>query len=159
HHLKAQGITALYISHKIDEVMEIADGVTVLRDGRWVATRPTADLPAAELVTMMVGRTISQMYPRQERMPGATALQVRGLTAFHPEDEASEVLSAIDLDVREGEIVGIYGLMGSGRTELLSTLFGAWEGRLRFDAFTVGGAPVTPASPRAMMGQGLGFLT
>jgi D-xylose transport system ATP-binding protein len=159
HHLKAEGITALYISHKIDEVMEIADRVTVLRDGGWVATRPTAGLSPGELVTMMVGRTISQMYPRQERTPGPPALQVRGLTAWHPEEDESEVLSSIDLEVREGEIVGIYGLMGSGRTELLSALFGAWEGRLRFDAFTVASRAVTPASPRAMMEHGLGFLT
>jgi ABC-type sugar transport system ATPase subunit len=158
-HLKAQGITALYISHKIDEVMAIADQVTVLRDGRWVGTRPTAAIDAAELVTLMVGRTISQMYPRVVRRPGRSAMRIRGLDVFDPEAPESRVLSAIDLEVHEGEIVGIYGLIGSGRTELLTALFGAWPGRISYDELTVGGQPADPASPKAMMRHGLGFLT
>jgi D-xylose transport system ATP-binding protein len=158
-HLKAQGITALYISHKIDEVMAISDRVTVLRDGRWVGSRPTASIGAAELVTMMVGRTIAQMYPRVARKPGKSAMRVRGLDAFAPGDGEAKVLSGIDLEVHQGEIVGLYGLIGSGRTELLTALFGAWPGRLSYDEFTIAGRLANPASPKAMMRRGLGFLT
>src|SRR5262249_1317368 len=139
--LRAQGITALYISHKIDEVMEIADPVTVLRDGRWVGTRPIAGLAGADLVAMMVGRTIAQMYPRVERRPGPPALTIRGLTAFHPEATGTAILADIDLQLHEGEIVGLYGLVGSGRTELLSAIFGAWPASLPFDQFTVPALP------------------
>ncbi len=157
--LKAQGITSLYISHKIEEVMEITDRVTVLRDGCHVETRPTASLKPAELVTMMVGRSISQMYPRTERQPGETVLRARGLNVSDPERPERRVLSDIDLDIRAGEIVGLYGLVGSGRTELLTALFGAWPGRVDFAELTVRGRPVVPTSPKAMMKAGLGFLT
>jgi D-xylose transport system ATP-binding protein len=86
-------------------------------------------------------------------------MRVRGLDAFAPGDGEARVLSSIDLEVHEGEIVGLYGLIGSGRTELLTALFGAWPGRLRYDEFTIAGRPANPASPKAMMRRGLGFLT
>ncbi len=158
-HLRATGITAVYISHKIDEVKEISDTVTVLRDGRLVGTETTRTLGASDIVTMMVGRSISQMYPRAARTPGAPRLAVRGLTLYDPADSRRAVVKAADIEARAGEIVGIYGLMGSGRTELLTGLFGGWPGRFKADRFEVGGRPVRPSSPRAMMALGVGFLT
>src|SRR4029077_6535442 len=101
----------------------------------------------------------AQMYPRVARQPGGSVMRVRGLDAFAPGDGETKILSDIDLEVHEGEIVGLYGLIGSGRTGLLTALFGAWPGRLRYDEFTVGGRPAVPASPKAMMRRGLGFLT
>jgi D-xylose transport system ATP-binding protein len=157
--LRAEGITALYISHKIDEVMAISDRVTVLRDGGFVGTEPTAALDGGRLVSMMVGRSISQMYPRAERQPGPVALRVRGLSVSRPDDPESQLLSGIDLDLHAGEIAGIYGLVGSGRTELLTALFGAWPGRVRFAEYQVHGKPARPRSPAAMMRLGLGLLT
>jgi D-xylose transport system ATP-binding protein len=158
-HLRAAGITALYISHKIDEVKEITDTVTVLRDGQYVGTQPTSALSGADIVTMMVGRTISQMYPRTEREPGQPRLTVRGFTLYDPASSERPVVRDVNLEARAGEIVGIYGLMGSGRTELLTGLFGAWPGRWQAERFEVSGKPVRPTSPRAMMARGVGFLT
>jgi D-xylose transport system ATP-binding protein len=157
--LKAQGITALYISHKIEEVMAISDRVTVLRDGRFVGTRPTAGLNPSELVSMMVGRPISQMYPRVARTPGPPVLSVRGLSSFDAAQPDRAVLRGVDLDVHAGEIVGLYGLVGAGRTELLTALFGAWPGRVTFDRYDVRGKAAMPRSPKAMMARGLGLLT
>jgi D-xylose transport system ATP-binding protein len=157
--LKAQGITALYISHKIEEVMAISDRVTVLRDGRFVGTRPTSGLNPSELVSMMVGRPISQMYPRVARTPGPPVLSVRGLSSFDAAQPDRAVLSGVDLDIHAGEIVGLYGLVGAGRTELLTALFGAWPGRVTFDRYDVRGEAAVPRSPKAMMARGLGFLT
>ena len=158
-HLRDSGITALYISHKIEEVKDISDTVTVLRDGRYVGTEPTDSLTPSEIVTMMVGRTISQMYPREERTPGTARLSVRKLTLYDPADSQKRVVDGADIDAHEGEIVGIYGLMGSGRTELLTGLFGAWDGHFDVEQFEVGGRRVRPRSPRAMMAHGVGFLT
>ncbi|MEQ8964854.1 MAG: sugar ABC transporter ATP-binding protein [Azospirillaceae bacterium] len=160
--LRARGITALYISHKIDEVMAVADAATVLRDGCFVATRQREDLTAGDLVSLMVGRSIEQMYPRVERTPGAVALSVEGLTTHPPhvpETPDTAVLRDIDLAIRHGEILGLYGLVGAGRTELLTTLFGAWPGPVRFRSYAVDGRPVVPTSPAVMMGHGLGLLT
>jgi len=162
HALRRQGITALYISHKIDEVMEIADSVSVLRDGRHVSTRPKADFTADDLISSMVGRPISQMYPRVARQAGEPVLRVRGLTAWPahvPQTPDTAVLKSIDMDLGRGEILGIYGLVGAGRTELLNALFGAWAGPLSFDLYEVAGEPARPDSPRAMMDRGLGLLT
>jgi len=159
--LRARGITSLYISHKLDEIIAISDATTVLRDGRFVVTRPTDELTPDAIASHMVGRQMSSMYPRTERALGDTALDVRGLRAYpagQPESERRPVLHGVDLAVKRGEILGIYGLVGAGRTELLLSLFGAWPGRVTYDAFTVFGEEVAPASPEAMLRHGIGLL-
>ncbi len=157
--LRREGVTALYISHKIDEVMAISDSVTVLRDGMWVGTRPTSELEPADIVAMMVGRSIAQMYPRVEREPQESALSIEGLRTYRERVDDEPVLKNISFEARRGEILGIYGLMGSGRTELLTALFGAWNGPIRFDRFEIAGKPAVPRSPRVMMDLGVGLLT
>ncbi len=116
--LKADGVAIIYISHRMAEVFALGDRITVLRDGRRVRTLLPTEASPDELVRLMVGRSVDTTYPRQFRKPGATMLEVRGLSAVSG-------ISGIDLIVREGEIVGLCGLVGSGRTEVARAIFGA----------------------------------
>ena len=117
--LKEQGISLVYISHKMDEVFEICDEVSVLRDGKMVLTKATKETNMNELIAAMVGRTLDNRFPPVDNQPGNVVLSVQHLsTKFEPN------LKDITFDVREGEIFGLYGLVGAGRTELLETMFG-----------------------------------
>jgi ABC-type sugar transport system ATPase subunit len=157
--LKAKGVTALYISHKLEEIMAISDAVTVLRDGKLVETRRTANLTPQEIVRLMVGRPITQMYPREERSPGQIALEVEELTLYHPDLKTTKVIDNASFSLRSGEIVGLYGLMGSGRTELMAALYGAWPGAWTAKKFQISEKPLKPAEPKHAMSHGLGMLT
>ena len=118
--LKAQGISLVYISHKMDEIFEICDEVSVLRDGRMVMTRAIKDTNMDQLIRAMVGRSLGNRFPPVDNTPGDVILSVQHLsTKFEPH------LKDVSFDVREGEIFGLYGLVGAGRSELLETMFGA----------------------------------
>lgn len=117
--LRDQGISLIYISHKMDEIFEICDQVSVLRDGKLVATNDTKDTNLDELIAAMVGRSLENRFPTVDNDPGETILSVRNLsTKYKPH------LVDISFDVRKGEIFGLYGLVGAGRSELLQTIFG-----------------------------------
>ena len=116
--LRGEGAGIIYISHRLDEVAVIADRVTVLRDGRTVATRDLKDVDRAELVRLMVGRDIQAIFPKREVPIGAIALEVRGLGC------RAAGIHDVTFQVRRGEILGVAGLVGSGRTQLAETLFG-----------------------------------
>ena len=117
--LKEQGISLIYISHKMDEIFEICDEISVLRDGNLVMTKAAKDTNMNELITAMVGRSLESRFPPVDNTPGDTILSVRHLsTKYAPH------LQDITFDVREGEIFGLYGLVGAGRTELMETMFG-----------------------------------
>jgi ribose transport system ATP-binding protein len=149
--LKANNVTIIYISHRLHEIFEIGDRVTVLRDGQVVATRPLAGLTIAEIVRMMVGHSInSERMFREDVQVGDEVLRVEGLrrSANAPE---------VSFSVRHGEIVGVAGLVGSGRTEAMRAVFGAdprFAGRILVD-----GAPVTIGSPQDAVRHGLSLLT
>ncbi len=117
--LKAQGISLVYISHKMDEIFEICDEVSVLRDGKMVATKKTKETNMNELIAAMVGRTLDNRYPPVDNKPGEVVLSVQ-----HMSTKYAPNLKDISFDVREGEIFGLYGLVGAGRSELLETMFG-----------------------------------
>ena len=149
--LREHGLAVLYISHRLKEVFAVADRITVLKDGRRVDTYAAADTTPGRLVTAMVGRELDAYFPERAAPEdlGDVRLRVRG--------GANAVLDGIDLEVRAGEIVGVAGLQGAGRTSLVRALFGA-------DPFTAGtvevdGAPHTLRSPRAGIAAGMGFLT
>jgi inositol transport system ATP-binding protein len=148
--LQAQGKGILYITHKMDELFEIADEVSVLRDGKHIGTDSPRNLTRHELIRMMVGRELSQIFPREPARPGAVVLSARELTLeqqFHD----------ISFDLHAGEILGIAGLLGSGRSKLAETLFGltpASSGRLSIE-----GCEVRVDSPRAAMARGMAFVT
>ena len=117
--LKEQGIALIYISHKMDESLEICDEISVLRDGNLVMTKAAKDTNMNELITAMVGRSLESRFPPVDNTPGDTIFSVQHLsTNYAPH------LQDISFDVREGEIFGLYGLVGAGRTELLETIFG-----------------------------------
>ena len=117
--LRDQGISFVYISHKMDEIFDICDDVSVLRDGKMVMTKRTDETNMNELISAMVGRSLDNRFPPVDNTPGDVALSIRDLsTKFKP------YLQDISFDVREGEIFGLYGLVGAGRTELLETIFG-----------------------------------
>ena len=115
--LKQRGVAIVYITHKMDEVFAIADTVTVLRDGRHVATRPAADLDADTLIRLMVGRDLREIFPKPCAAGKEIALSVRGLTR-------AGAFRNISFDLYRGEVLGIAGLMGAGRTEVASAIFG-----------------------------------
>ena len=117
--LKEQGIALIYISHKMDEIFEICDDISVLRDGNLVMTKHASDTNMNELIAAMVGRSLENRFPPVDNTPGDVVLSVQHLsTKYEPH------LQDISFDVREGEIFGLYGLVGAGRTELLETIFG-----------------------------------
>lgn len=129
--LKSQGITSILISHKLNEVRQVADRITVLRDGATVSTMDCARESVSEdkIVQSMVGRDLSQRYPERVRNPGNVLMEVRDWNAWHPEFAERQIIKNVNFTVRKGEIVGIAGLMGSGRTELAMSLFGKSYGR------------------------------
>jgi len=150
--LVARGLAVLYISHRLGEVFQLADRVTVLKDGRHVATRDVSSVSSVDLVRMMVGRELAEREarpPQLHRAPGPVRLAVR--------DGRGPSLRGIDLDVRGGEIVGVGGLDGSGRSELARAVFGA----VPFESGTVevDGRARRIRSPRAAIRAGIGFVT
>jgi ribose transport system ATP-binding protein len=147
--LKSQGHAIIYISHFIEEVKQVADRFVVLRDGQSVGAGRTAEVSAEQIVALMVGRTMGDLYPRSARIPGEVMLEVNGLTGAKKPQHAS-------LAVRRGEVVGISGLVGAGRTEFFRALFGldpVRAGTIRLGLFS--GA----ASPERRWRQGMGLLS
>jgi len=148
--LRTEGGGIVYISHRLDEVFRVADRITVLRDGEAVATRAAARLDRGALIRLMVGRDLAAVFPTRSGAPGRVALEVRGLSS------RASGLHDVSLDVRRGEIVGLAGLVGSGRTELAETIFGlraADAGSLRVD-----GVEVRIHRPDEAMAHGIGYV-
>ena len=129
--LKAQVVTSIIISHKLNEVRRVADSVTVIRDGTTVSTMDARTQPITEdaIVRDMVGRDMAHRYPERERRAGDVLLEVRDWNVWHAEHADRQVIKSANLTVRAGEVVGIAGLMGSGRTELAMSLFGRSYGQ------------------------------
>ena len=127
--LRAQGVTCVYISHKLDEVFAVADRITVLRDGQSITTLDTAQTNVAEVIRHMVGREIEDLFPRTKTQSGKVLMSVEHLEVA-PEAGSTLRLHDISFEVRAGEVLGLGGLMGAGRSELLMHLFGAWGKRL-----------------------------
>lgn len=159
--LRAQGVTCILISHKLDEIARVADRVTVLRDGSTVETLDCREAPPDEdrIIRGMVGRAMADRYPPRQPRLGAPVLEVRNWRVHDPQRPERLVIKGVDLDLRRGEILGIAGLMGAGRTELAMSLFGrAWgtgiSGQLRLD----GHAADLRSVPQAVA-QGLAYVT
>lgn len=117
--LRAKGVSFVYISHKMDEIFEICDQVSVLRDGQLIMTKDCKDTNMNEIISAMVGRSLNQRFPAVDNVPGDTVLTIKNLNTMY-----APFLKDINLDIKRGEIFGLYGLVGAGRTELLQTLFG-----------------------------------
>ena len=152
--LRARGTACIYISHKLDEVFAIADRITVLRDGRSIATRPARDYTIATVIRDMVGRELGELFPRAApHTAGEVQLRVENLSVARAPDGPA-FLRDISFELRAGEVLGIGGLMGAGRTELLMHLFGAWGHRLG-GTVTLGAEPYAAPSPGDSITRGL----
>jgi L-arabinose transport system ATP-binding protein len=145
--LREDGVAVIYISHRMREVRDLADRIAVLRDGRLVEERPTAAFPEGDIVHAMVGRPIADLFDRGTRRRGETALSVRGVTTKRVKD--------VSFDVCSGEVVGLAGLMGAGRSELAEAIFG--QDRLLAGSIAVGGKPVALRIPADAIHAGIGF--
>ena len=147
-HLKEKGTAIIYISHRLEEIFKISDRVTVLRDGTMIGTRNTADVTTDSLISMMVGRDLSNLYPKEVAEIGDVVLQLENLN--------SAIVKDINLEVRAGEILGIGGLVGAGRTELMLSLAGSipYTGKILVD-----GKEVTIKTPKDSFANGISYLT
>ncbi|HYO08496.1 MAG TPA: sugar ABC transporter ATP-binding protein [Tepidisphaeraceae bacterium] len=152
--LKQRGVAVAYITHKLHELTRIGDDAAVMRDGRLVATAPLTDLRHDEIVRLMVGRELKDLYQRSPASPGEEVLRVEGLSLRHPTRPGDFVLRDVGLRVRRGEVLGIFGLMGAGRTELLETLFGL-HARGGTGQVFVAGERALITSPSAAIAHGL----
>jgi ribose transport system ATP-binding protein len=147
--LQSRGVTIIYISHHLDEVFSLASNITVLRDGKRVGTFDVQDVSRSEVIRHMVGRELSQLYPKESLAIGAPILEVTGL-------QADAGVRSVDLTVRRGEIVGLAGLVGAGRTETALTIFGALPrtgGTVVLD-----GVPISPKSPHGAKSAGIALI-
>ncbi|CAN5267633.1 xylose ABC transporter ATP-binding protein [soil metagenome] len=156
--LRGRGVGMIYISHKLDEVFRMSDRITVLRDGRTVGTSPTSELNEAQVIARMVGREVGDIFPQVDHAHGDVAFEVRNFTVEDPNVPGKKLTDGVSFEVRRGEVLGIAGLMGAGRSELLMGIFGAHAGRTSGDVL-IEGRPVKINHPAEAIKQGLGFVT
>jgi ABC-type sugar transport system ATPase subunit len=156
--LKQQGCGIIYITHKMEEIEGIADRITVLRDGQWIGTAPVAELPIPKLIQWMVGREMGEQFPRHTSHPGAERLRLENFSVFPIGFSKKPAVQNVSLSVHAGEILGLGGLQGSGASDLLLGLFGAYgqvtRGRMQLD-----GMETRLASPREAIESGVALLT
>jgi D-xylose transport system ATP-binding protein len=155
--LKSHGVTIIYITHKLDEFFRITDSVTILRDGKAITTQKTLDLNQESLVRHMVGREMKERFPKGNRKPGEVLFRVENLHATDPNEPSHKVLSGVNFDLKRGEILGFAGLMGSGRTELVTTIFGEY-GKIVNGAIFLNGQQLNIHSASDAMGHGISLV-
>ena len=127
--LQQHGIACIYISHKLNEVKAISDTICVIRDGQHIGTRDAAGMSEDDIITMMVGRELTALYPNEPHTTGDEILRIEHLTAWHPVNRHIKRVNDVSFSLKRGEILGIAGLVGAGRTETIQCLFGVWPGQ------------------------------
>ncbi len=148
--LKDKGVSIIYISHRLEEIFEIADRVTVMRDGKYVGTKAIADTDREDLIKMMVGRELTEVIPKVAAEIKGPALEVKGLTR-------KGVIEDINFTLHHGEVLGLAGLVGAGRTEVARAIFGA--DTIDAGEILLDGKPIKVKSPRDAIRQGIGLVT
>ncbi len=159
---KEEGMTMIIISHKLNEVSYVADKITVVRDGSTIETldAKTEQISEARIIKGMVGREITDRFPKRHDVKiGETLMEVKNWTVFHPEFAERKVVDDVSINVRSGEVVGIYGLMGAGRTELAMSIFGRSYGIGISGTLKLRGQEVTLKSPKQAIAEGLAYVT
>jgi putative multiple sugar transport system ATP-binding protein len=157
--LKAQGVTQIIISHKLNEIGRVADRITVLRDGATVSTMDRHEISEDRIIRDMVGRDMAHRYPERSPNPGEVLLEVEGWNVWHPEQKDRQIIRNCSFTVRKGEIVGIAGLMGTGRTELAMSLFGRSYGQGHRGSVRMNGRPVDVSTVEKAVAAGLSYVT
>ncbi len=155
--LKKKDVTCIYISHKLSEIIEISDRITVLRDGEHIGTDLKSSLDVKKLIFMMVGRNLENMYPKEQFQRGKATLQVKNLNVYDPEQPRERIIKDVSFTAFASEILGIAGLMGSGRTELASAIFGI-NASYRTGQIIVSGNEVQINNPMQAIENGLVYL-
>ncbi|GMA51379.1 xylose import ATP-binding protein XylG [Alicyclobacillus contaminans] len=155
--LRSRGVTCIYISHKLDEVLSIADTVTVLRDGRSIATKPVSELDESAIISLMVGRNLDELFPKVTTPPGDVVMRVSNWSVTSAETRR-QIVRDVSFEVRAGEVVGIAGLVGSGRSELVTSIFGAYPGRVAGD-LEIAGEKVHIKDAADAIQKGIGLVT
>jgi D-xylose transport system ATP-binding protein len=156
--LRESGAGIIYISHKLGEVLSLSDRITVLRDGRTVSTDPTKTLDTKVVIARMVGREVTDIFPTTHHQPDNVVFEARGVTVEDPNVPGKLLVANASFSVRRGEVLGIAGLVGAGRSELMMAIFGAHPGRLSGEFF-VAGSPVAIHHPSDAIRSGIGFVT
>ncbi|MDE8753655.1 xylose ABC transporter ATP-binding protein [Pectobacterium polaris] len=155
--LRDHGIACIYISHKLNEVKAISDVICVIRDGKPIGTRAAAELSEDQIIAMMVGRELTELYPNEPHVVGEEVLRVEHLTAWHPVNRHIRRVDDVSFALHRGEILGIAGLVGSGRTETVQCLFGAYHGHWQGDIF-IDGKPVAISNCQQAMALGIAMV-
>ena len=153
--LRAHDIAVIYISHRLDEIFTIADRITVLRDGQVAGTALVQDITRRQLINLMVGRDLEVLYPKEQVELGDTMLKVEH---FHLHQGTNHLLKDVSLHVNRGEIVGVAGLMGAGRTQLLEAIFGVYPSRAVSGKIWLEGRSAKFSSPKAAIRRGIGLI-
>ena len=156
--LRQRAVAMIYISHKLDEVFRISDRITVLRDGRTIGTDTTSEMDEGRVIARMVGREVGQIFPEARHDRGEVVFEARNITVEDPSVPGKFLVDRVGFAARKGEVLGIAGLMGSGRSELLMAIFGAHPGRKSAE-ISVGGKAVQINHPFDAIKQGIGFVT
>ena len=152
--LKRKNVACVMISHKLDEVAAVCDTVSVIRDGTHVGTRPMSEIDTNEIITMMVGREIKNLFPREEHPIGDVFFEARNVTCLDVNNPARKRVDNISFKLRKGEILGVAGLVGAGRTELAMAIFGCYPGQSSAELW-LDGKKITVNSPRDAVTQGI----
>jgi len=156
--LRARGVGMIYISHKLDEVFRMSDRITILRDGRTVGTERASTLDEATVIARMVGREVGDIFPAVDHAQGDVLFEARNISVEDPAVAGKKLIDRVGFAVRRGEVLGIAGLMGAGRSDLLMAIFGAHAGRVTGEVL-IEGKPVLIRNPAEAIDHGLGFVT
>ncbi|MGG7449052.1 xylose ABC transporter ATP-binding protein [Kosakonia oryzendophytica] len=155
--LRNHDIACIYISHKLNEVKAISDVISVIRDGKHIGTRDAAGMSEDDIITMMVGRELTALYPNEPHATGDEILRVEHLTAWHPVNRHIKRVNDISFSLKRGEILGIAGLVGAGRTEAVQCLFGVWPGRWEGSIY-LDGQPVQISNCQQAIAHGIAMV-
>jgi putative multiple sugar transport system ATP-binding protein len=156
---KAQGISCILISHKLNEISKVADRITVIRDGQTIETLDREYISEDRIITSMVGRALDDRYPPRNPTIGEVVFEVRNWSVFHPQHRDRQVIRNVDISIRRGEVVGIAGLMGSGRTEFAMSLFGKSYGKKITGEVYLHGKKVDTSTVQKAVAHGIAYAT
>ena len=155
--LKARGVACVYISHKLEEVAAICDTIVVIRDGKHIATTPMEQMNVDRIIAQMCGRELSQLYPSLPHPVGEVVMEARHITCWDPDQPQRKKVDDVSFQVRRGEILGIAGLVGAGRTELVTAIFGAYPGAYEGEVW-LDGKRVDTGTPLKAIGAGFALV-